>query len=212
MDTTRVLGAIERPKDERDWRLGAIQAPVQLPLSYLPANSLGWYPKYYQAQLPTCGANAGAYYQGVALPTNVPLSPRELWREIKNIDNFPLSVGTDMRSIFKALCNQGISSEAIVPNDIGLDLQAYSNLVLTPEILADAAKRKGLNYAFIDSDAPPTLGDIKQATYQNKTCLLLIKCDDGFFGTAYPTFGANPPYGHFVVAVGWDEKYIIIFD
>lgn len=211
-DETINLGAIERVKDPRDWKLGAIQAPVQLPLSYMPANSLDWYPKYYQAELPTCGANAGSSYQNVALPTNVPLSPRELWREIKNIDGFPLSAGTDMRSIFKALCNQGVSSEAVVPNDIGLSLEEYSNLTLTPEILADALKRKGLNYAFIDNDAPPTLEDIKQATYQNKACLVLIKCDDGFFGTQYPTFSANPPYGHFVNVIGWTEEDIAIFD
>jgi hypothetical protein len=40
---------------------------------------------------------------------------------------------------------------------------------------------------------------------------LLIKCDNGFWGTTTPTF-TQPLYGHFITAYGYDPEYIYIVD
>jgi hypothetical protein len=52
---------------------------------------------------------------------------------------------------------------------------------------------------------------VRQNIYQFKAVILLIKCDEGFWGTEIPSF-TQPLYGHFVVAYGYDQDYINIVD
>lgn len=63
------------------------------------------------------------------------------------------------------------------------------------------------SYAFGDTD----FDSLCQAIYQNKAVLLLIKCDNGWWQGATPTF-TTPLYGHFVAAYGYDENGIYVVD
>jgi hypothetical protein len=205
------LGAIERPKDERDFLLGAIQAPITIPAQYIP--DISWLTQNWQSQIPACGSHAGSHFQAILehqlTPTvNQRYTPRYLWIRIKQIDGFPLESGTDMRSIFKTLQNNGADDFEPLENDVSLPLATYSDpSVITPAMDADAANQKITSYAFGNTD----FESLCQHIYQNKAVLLLIKCDDAWWQSATPTF-TNPLYGHFICAYGYDPNSIYIID
>lgn len=207
------LGARERPKDERDFLLGAIQHPVSIPSSFLPDNS--WLVRHFQGLLPTCGAHASSHFKALLdkaerpdLGTSPNYSPRFSWIKIKQVDGFPLDAGTDMRSIFKSQQNDGMDDFEPLGDDASLPLAQYSDsTAITAEMVANANPKTIGSYAFGNTDYE----SLCQHIFQNAAILLLIKCDDGFWGTTNPTF-TTPKYGHFVVADGYDEDGIRIID
>ncbi len=106
-----------------------------------------------------------------------------------------------MRSIFKWLQKIGADSFEPLENDVTLALPQYADpSVVTAAMDANAATSQISSYAFPNTD----FESVCQAIYQNKAVLLLIKCDEGFWGTATPTF-TTPKYGHFIVAFDYDE-------
>jgi hypothetical protein len=207
------LGAKERPRDDRDYKLGQIQAPIQIPETYLPDYSWIIPLRNYQGKLPTCSANADTHlrmamdYDPLLPPPRY--NPRFNWIEFKILDNYPLEDGTDMRTIFKANQNNGFCDYNLLDNDITLPLTTYSDpSVLNQTIVQNALPRRIQSYAFGETD----YNSLAQHIYQNKAVLLLIKCDDGFWGTETPTFTTGK-YGHFVCAIGYDPvKGIMIID
>jgi hypothetical protein len=205
------LRAHERPKDERDFLLGSVQAPTAIPASFLPDNS--WLKRNFQGKTPWCGEHMATHFQAILQHVFNPqlqqrYTPRFSAVKIKKIDGFPLDAGTDMRSIFKSLKNDGVDDFEPLENDVTLPLAAYANpAVITPAMDANATTKKIASYAFGNTD----FGSLCQHIYQNKAVLLLIKCDDGFWGTPTPTF-ATPKYGHFVVADGYSTDGIRIID
>src|ERR1022692_1272030 len=72
---------------------------------------------------------------------------------------------------------------------------------------ANASLKRVNSYAFGSTD----FQSVCQHIYQNKAVALLIKCDDGFWGTDTPTF-TNPKYGHFIIGYGYDQDYVYIVD
>ncbi len=205
-----ILGGKPRKLDVRDISLGAVQAPVMIPETFITQWSD--YPKYYQGALPTCGAHAGTILKVIqeALEFDIvpDFSPRYLWNEIKKIDGYALEVGTDMRSIFKVLKNEGICDISLAGNDITLPLKEYSSMKITEEMVNDAQPRIISSYAFLEDIS---IESLRQAIYLNKAVLLLMYVDDGFFGTTTPTF-TSKKYGHFVVAVNYNQGGIFVFD
>lgn len=207
----RNLGGKERPKDERDFLLGSIQAPVSIPNSFIP--DITWLKRNYQGETDYCGAHGGSHFQAIMEHVFAPTisqryTPRYLWIDIKQIDGYPLEDGTDMRSIFKTLQNKGIANYEPLENDVTLPIATYSDKsVITPAMDADAANQKITSYAFGNTD----FNSLCQHIYQNKAVLLLIKCDGGFWQTTTPTF-TQPLYGHFIVAYGYDTEYIYAVD
>lgn len=205
------LGAIPRPRDDRDILLGAVQAPVSIPASYLPDNT--WLVRNFQGQTPTCGAHASSHFKPILdriqNPSVAPhYTPRFSWIRIKAVDGFPLTAGTDMRSIFKSQQNDGMDDYEPLENDVTLPLATYSELsAITPDMAANAAPKKIQSYAFGNTD----FQSLCQYIFQNGAVLLLIKCDDGFWGTSTPTF-TTPLYGHFVAADGYDAEHIRVID
>jgi len=205
------LGAISRPLDVRDIKLGEIQAPILIPEKFLP--DLTKYPKYFQGPTPSCGAHAGTALKTIqetnemGYPVN--LSPRYLWTKIKQIDGLGYQWGTDMRSIFKCLQKNGICHFDLGGNNVYISLQHYANMLITGQMEEDAKPRVINSYGFLPSGF--SLEDLKQAIYQNKAVILLIRCDDGFFRTTEPTF-TEEKYGHYVVAGGYYENGIYIID
>ena len=200
-----------RSYDNRDIHLGMISVPNH-PVEYqTPVNTIR---KLYQNGWPACGAHAGATLKAIQEQKDVQLtdgcSPRCLWRFIKDIDGYAPEVGTDMRSIFKALSTRGICLYSTMPNpDSMTNLYAYTNPTITSEV-SDEANTMIINgYGFLPKGF--SLEDLKDAIYKNAAVILLINCDDGFFGTNYPTFTTRP-YGHFVVATGYDSQRVVILD
>ena len=206
-----INGAISRKLDVRDVKLGAVQAPVLVPQKFLP--DLTIYPKYFQNQTPSCGAHAGTALKTVQetneLGTPVKLSPRYLWTKIKLVDGYSYTQGTDMRSIFKRLQDSGVCSYELGGNNVNLTLKDYANMPITEDMDNDAQPRVISSYAFLPNGF--SIDDLKQAIYQNKAVLILIRCDNGFFGSDNPTF-TSEIYGHYVVACGYDENGFYCID
>ena len=205
------LGALERKPDPRDILLGSVQAPVTIPSSFIP--DISWLVRNYQGQTPSCGAHASSHFQAIlehalAPGVNQRYTPRFSWIKIKTIDGYPLEDGTDMRSIFKSLTDDGADDFEPLENDVTLPLTTYSDpSVVTPDMVTNASAKKIGSYGFGNTD----FESLCQAIYQNKAILLLIKCDNGFWGTSTPTF-TTPEYGHFITAYGYDADFIYIVD
>src|ERR1039458_6324724 len=205
------LGALERKPDPRDILLGSVQAPVTIPSSFIP--DISWLVRNYQGQTPSCGAHASSHFQAIlehalAPGVNQRYTPRFSWIKIKTIDGYPLEDGTDMRSIFKSLTNDGADDFEPLMNDVSLPLATYSDpSAVLPYMDTTAANNKIISYAFGNTD----FQSICQHIYQNKAVLLLIKCDDAWWGTATPSF-TSPKYGHFIVAYGFSPTGIKIVD
>jgi hypothetical protein len=205
------LGALERKPDPRDILLGSVQAPVAIPASLIP--DVSWLVRNYQGQTPCCGAHASSHFQAIlehALTPDVSqrYTPRFSWIKIKAIDGYPLESGTDMRSILKSLTNDGADDFEPLENDVTLPITTYSDpSAVTPDMVTNASAKKVGSYGFGNTD----FESLCQAIYQNKAVLLLIKCDDGFWGTSTPTF-TTPEYGHFITAYGYDSDFIYIVD
>jgi hypothetical protein len=205
------LGALERKPDPRDILLGSVQAPGAIPASFIP--DVSWLVRNYQGQTPCCGAHASSHFQAIlehdlTPAVNERYTPRFSWIKIKAIDGYPLESGTDMRSIFKSLTNDGADDFEPLENDVTLPLTTYSDpSAVTSDMVTNASAKKIGSYGFGNTD----FESICQAIYQNKAVLLLVKCDDGFWGTSTPTF-TTPEYGHFITAYGYDADFIYIVD
>lgn len=203
------LGGLPNPRDSRDRLLG----------SYAPATGKGAVPDtydtdisgvlhLYQAYTSSCGAHAGAGMEEI-LGIVKKLSPRFLWKIIKGIDKLPPQSGTYLRAIMQALNTVGICGYDLLPNKWPMGENPYANPTITDEMIADAKNNRIKdNYAF---DYAPTKEGLKYYIFQYKAVILLIHCDDGFFGTTRPTF-TQKKYGHFVVAYGYNDEGIMILD
>ena len=206
-------GGKARSFDNRDIKLGGaipMQAP---PVSY--ETDVSVILKLYQAHWPACGAHMGAHMKEVQELIDRGdvggCSPRYLWRMIKDIDGLAYEDGTDMRSIFQALATKGTCAYASLPNpDPNTSLDVYSN----PTLLSSMDEEAQLNvirptYGFLSSGF--SLQDLRSAIYTFKVVGILIRCDDGFWGSKFPTF-TTKKYGHFVLAYGYDENGIKVVD
>jgi hypothetical protein len=212
------LGAIERPKDPRDILLGSVQAPATIPYPYIP--DISWLVRNYQGQTSFCGEHAGSHFKAILdhseiMPLAVRYTPRYGAIKLKTpdspvADGYGPDAGTDMRSIFKWLETLGADTFEPLENDVTLPIATYlQSSVVTPDMDANAATQKIGSYAFGNEQLD--FESLCQAIYLNDAVLLLIKCDDGFWGTATPTF-TTAKYGHFIVAFGYDENSIRIID
>ena len=205
------LGAQPRPVDQRDIKLGSVQAPVAIPDVFLPEYGIT---RNFQGSLPTCGAHAASHLKAVqeTIESGSPqrFSPRWLWNEIKQIDGYALESGTDMRSIFKTLSEKGALPFGLVKDNVSLPLTEYSDLDLFQDLRNTAHDYLVGSYVFFDGPAI-TFEAVRQAVFVNKAVLLLASVDTGFWRTNHPTFTV-PKDGHFVVATGYNETELRIID
>ena len=167
----------------------------------------------WQNRFPACGSHSGTHLKEVQenIETGVSqkLSPAYLWKRIKQIDGFAPEVGTDMGSIFKILHGRGVCDYALLPNDYSQSVAQYTDpSVITPAMDDNAQPRIISSYAFCTD---LSFDNLKTQIWLNKAVLLLIRCDNGFFGTDVPTF-TTKPYGHFVLATGFSPEGIYVQD
>lgn len=206
------LGAIARSYDNRDLKLGQVaQTKTIIPLSF--ASDVSQVKKLFQNGYPACGAHAGSglkeikEFQERKIP--VAFSPRYLWKKIKEIDGFALEVGTNMRYILKVLSSSGVCDYDLLPNVYGVSLKEYTQAIITQQMEDNAQVNIIKSYGFLPEGF--SIQELKESIYNNGAVLMLIHCDDNFFGTTTPIF-IEKKYGHFVVAYGYDENWIYIMD
>ncbi len=209
------LGGIERVKDIRDYSLEKVNdllgASISLPETYSIDTSK--ITQNWQASWPACGSHSASHLvqvmEFIESGLSVRISPAFLWKEIKLIDEHPPEDGTDMASIMRVLQHTGACEYDLLPNNYAQGLSIYTNAsVITSFMIDDAQIRIIKDYAY---GTDLSFDGIKRSIYTNKAVLLLIHCDDGFFNTSAPTF-TERKYGHFVVALGYDQDHIIIID
>jgi hypothetical protein len=209
------LRALERPLDERDILLGGVVAPATIPATFLPDNT--WLQRNFQGKTFFCGEHAGSHLKAILdnaqCQANTRKSPRYGAIKLKDPkspvhDGYAIDAGTDMRAIFKWLQKVGADDYEPLENDVTLPHPQYCDpSVVTPAMDSNAAQSKIASYGFGNTD----FASLQQLIFQNKAVLLLIKCDDGFFGTATPTF-TTTKYGHFLVADGYDANNLRVID
>lgn len=218
MHSFTTLGAIEGQEDARDFALASYQPPATIPPTF--STDFSQVPVFDQSMYPTCGGHAGAtldsFLQTIRLGTTT-LSPKYLWKQIKLIDGYDPSMGTDMRSILKVLTDTGDCRDTLMPDTLGTSLADYTD----PSKLTTAMKQDGLayelkNYAFTFN---PSFDAIKQAIYHNKAVILNVECGDGWWKSKQGVGSWNPTdifplrlgtfaSGHFIVAYGYDTNFI----
>lgn len=205
-------GAVIRPEDPRDIELGRVQAPTKIPSIYIP--DMEWFTRHYQGPIPACGAFAHAHFKQIVQhyddsAIQVPISPSFSWREIKLIDNIKPEDGTSDLAIFKVDTSKGALEYGKLNESISQSLEDYTDSTpITPEMEEEANVRIGNKYAFV---RVPDFEDVKQAIWNNKACILLLRGDNGFWETTETSFNIIK-WGHFAVAYGWDETGIWIVD
>jgi hypothetical protein len=206
------LGAIES-KDPRNIPLGAVQAPVRFPEEFHAR--FDEVPTYYQNGQPACGGHAGAYLKSyldyLSLQLAIARSPRQLYTICKLVDGLPDEEGTTLNAIFKALRDYGAAELSLYPNDVHLPKYQYRDASKIPNAaVVDAAKNRiAPGYAI---RTWPSFDDVRRTVYLKQAAILLIYCDDGFFGTNDPTF-EEKKYGHFVVPIAdYDRSTITVID
>lgn len=169
--------------------------------------------RYYQGGQPACSGHAGAWFKSyldyLTLRLSIARSPRQIYSICKRDDGIPENEGTYLRQIFKTLKSTGVCELSLHPNQIELPKSVYRDpLKISPVAFADAFNNKAGAYATLNDLSFTGLQD---AIFQNSAVILLIYCDDGFFGTTTPTF-TTKSYGHFVVACQYDQDNIYVID
>ena len=203
-------GAIYCPKPT-DFDLGMAFTDNVLENVYMP--DMKWFKRHYQGRQPACSGFSGSHLAQMLQhndPTaeQVELSPAFFWKKIKAIDGFPIESGSSSQAIFKVLASRGVARYGSVSEDITQDDISFAFDNSTEEVTEEAHKRICGSYGF---KARPSFYDIKQAINLKGGAILLLRGDNGFWGTKYPTF-AKRDWGHFVVAWGWSENGIWIVD
>jgi hypothetical protein len=208
------LGARERVKQPNERKLGTA---VEVPATHTPVD-LSWLQVNQQGETPFCGEHAAAHLQAIlehaASGTVNRFSPRYAAIKLKTpsssvCDGFSIEAGTDMSAIFKFLQTVGADLYEPLQNDVTLPLAAYLDpTAVTENDDLEATNHKDVDFAYNDT---VNLQTVASAVYQWKAVILLLKCDDGFWGTANPTF-TQPLYGHFVTAYDWDDTGVWVVD
>ncbi len=213
---TPALGARERKADPRDFNLGTITSSNPRPAAFIQDFSA--LPVEHQRKIPACGSHAGAFLKNIqeTLQTGTAQrkSPRFLWKKIKQIDTWKPEEGTDMLSIFKTLQKEGVCDYSLTGNDTTVSLAEYTDPSTITKAMEDDAKNALISdgYAFKFS---PTFDELKQAIYEHKAVLVLIRLGSEFWTPSWAEEDVLPLRvpktivgGHFVVAYSYDEKYI----
>lgn len=205
-------GAIftERPTDYSLEKAHELLGSIQI---VPPSISIPVIPQVWQSKYPACGAHALAHaielFELEENNVTTKLSPAYAWKQIKKIDGYKPEVGTDMYSIFRVARDKGTCTYDLLPNDYTQSLTQYTDAsVITPLMDDDANPRIISSYAFCTD---LSMENLKRMIFINKAVLLLLRCDDGFFGTGRPTF-TTKKYGHFVTAVAYDAMGLWVID
>ncbi len=194
------LGAEVNPVDHRDIMLGAFQLPVSLPAEYF--TDISMIPVQDQKQIGSCVGQAEgtilSYFDWLE-NANSDISRRFIYTQSKLVDGLS-SQGTYPRVAAGVVYGKGAPKSALLADNNDLVYSEYLNAPTTPEILADAKKRKA-TYATTGVDGT----SLKQALVQNKLVSITILVDWEAWRTSNLTKpnAKNIAGGHRIVLYGF---------
>jgi len=212
MEEINFNGAIEEIPTGQEALIGSF-APTTRPDTYMVdfAGTIEM-----QKQTPSCGAHAGQSLKQVL--EDFRGSPEYLWKKIRQSDGLSPNEGSNMSTIMKVLQKIGICNFNLLPNNPVNNASYADPSTLTPEMDTDASSHKIDTYAF---EFNPTFEQIKQAIYDHKGVVMLLKVGAEWWTKADGSGNSwaekdilplrtNVPItsGHFVTAFAYDENYI----
>jgi len=213
------LGAVHE-EDPQGFKLGQIQAPVEIPDQYL-CNDDGPLvtdlPILMQGQSPECGGFSLATLINFFKKTGVPLSGSFAYAFEKTVDGLPTVQGTLISALGKAGNQAGSCLNPLYPDD-GTLAEFVTNPLFstaTPEAIADGVKRI-LGTPFLLDDL--SIGGIQQALYQNGGVILEVQVGNEWWTAANgggswdsaKILPIRPPAtvidSHFICVIPYDKK------
>ncbi len=217
-DEIRNFGAIESPKDERDFKpedLGTA-VPEVYPDSWI--GDISMVPVYMQGKLPNCGGEAGIALYGILANDAEQLSGRFDYDLDKTLDGVPEVQGTTGRAVMKEGQKYGYCLNSLFPDDTSLDYADFSNASFIPKsAYVNGLGRRLGSYAQLTD---LSFQGIKNAIYDHKAVLLMVQLGREWWTNAEGQNSWNaadilpvrPPAqvvsGHFVVAYGYNKTSI----
>lgn len=187
-DVSFFPGALESPRDDKDYMLSGMQTPIEfreLPETYMIPYKLRI---SYQNGFPYCGGYAGATLKEEKERREhypIDFDGDWLYKEAKKIDGYD-GAGTYFRCILKVLQKTG--AKPLGYND-------YC-----------AENYKVGSYAIVDDIS---FAGIKSAIYQNGVVVALLRGSNSAWSTAYIKQPQEPTWGHFVACIGWNKDNIV---
>lgn len=209
------LGHVVMPVDGRDFQLGHVQAPAEIPVEYKPDKFFQLVP-LMQGHEPACGGFSLAKllnYLRLYAP-----SPRFAFMAEKSIDTVnPPEDGTTLRTIGAAAKNLGVCSDSLVVDDISLPASEYADLSkASDEAKTNAGEHKEDSYFFLDD---LSFEGIKQAIFQNGAVIIAMQVGNEWWTPSWNAadiLPLKPPAevvsGHFIVAGAYEADKIWVIN
>lgn len=195
-------GAIPKPLDLRDHKLGGASLPFDWSQGYDIETTLGAVlnqsfaaPTKNQGQSSSCGGQAGSYLEAslkvLGIGSFSEKSARNIYSQIFYPDG-----GTTLRDIFNIIVNKGVASEALVVSYENGNPPSEPFMRDTSKNLAtDATSSKATGYAFVH----PDIDSVAQAVRDNHGAIILIEGqDNGTWSSPFPKPPQTDQWAHFL--------------
>ncbi|MDE2015936.1 MAG: hypothetical protein KGI72_05435 [Patescibacteria group bacterium] len=213
-DEIKNFGAIESPKDERDFKPEDLGAAIPETYPYSWYGDTTMVPVYMQGLLPNCGGEAGITLYGILANDAEQLSGRFDYDLDKTLDGVPQAQGTTGRAVMKEGQKYGYCLDSLFPDDTSLDYADFSNAsLISKAAYKDGLKRRLGAYAQLTD---LSFQGIKNAIYDHKAVILLVQVGREWWTNAEGVnswdaadiLPVRPPAqivsGHFIVAYGYN--------
>jgi len=212
-------GFIESPPDSRDFLLGKVQAPIEIPDEYF--TGISKLKIRNQNGQPSCVSEATCkmlelmeFWETKSYKI---LSPRFLYALAKEHDGLQNQEGTYYRQCLKEASEYGICKEVLFKSDVELPKDTYKDFdYISEEAKSEAEHRKIKSYARVDDTS---FEGLKQAIYQNKVIVLGLRYSSAWVRNKLGEYSYKESdilplrvgqwiSGHAVLAYGYDKDYI----
>ena len=212
------FGNIKSPLDKRDFHIGMIQTPVEIPEVFMPEYNL---PTYFQGKQPSCTGHAVAWMINFCELNDINstpiLSPRFLYALSKRDDGISDADGTYYRQALKEAQTYGVCTDKLFNNDVTLSRADYNDSTKISQFAYDDADyRRIKSYVQVGT----SFNELKQAIYQNKVVLLALYVDENMYTDVNGNISwaekdvlplrlpKTQTGGHAVVAYGYSKDFI----
>lgn len=215
LNMEKSFGGIERVQQQTDVLIGSFAGIESTPENY-NTEIIGTGIIENQNQTPSCGAHAGASLKNT-LEDGFRGSPEYLWKAMRLVDKLSPDDGSNMLTIMERLSNRGICPFNDMPNNSLVSNAEYADpSTLTSQMDKDAHRIGTYGFTF-----NPTFQQIKDAIYQHKAVILLLRVGAEFWTAENGIASwqekdilpldpnrAQITSGHFVTAKAFDKDFI----
>lgn len=194
------IGAIERTLDPQDWPITDVPASPVISPQFSP------FIFNQGSSEPMCGAGGCMTLINFANP-GVTCSPEYIWIQNRLLDGLPLSSGSDMRTLFKALQNSGSCDLSLLNQNVQEPLSVYdATSNITRALVINATPRRINFYGF--QNAPFTWSGLQQTVNLYHVVLARIHLGTGFYTPSWSPRDIFPlQLGTYV-----DDHFIVLID